>query len=109
MKKQIMEDRIALMLRTAKVEFVREYKFHPTRKWRADFSIPEAKVLLEYEGGIFSGGAHTRGVHYSSDCQKYNAAVILGWRVLRYTAKELGVKNGVFRILDDLKQMGVAI
>ena len=36
-----------------------------------------------YEGGIFSGGAHTRGKHFQSDCEKYNTAGLMGWRVFR--------------------------
>lgn len=63
---------------------VREHFFHPTRKWRFDFAFPAAKLAVEIEGGIFSGGRHTRGSAFISDCAKYNAAVLLGWRVLRY-------------------------
>ena len=31
------------------------------------------------------GGRHTRGKGYERDCEKYNEAVILGWRILRVT------------------------
>ena len=44
-----------------------EYRFHPFRKWRFDFAWPEQKVAVEMEGGVFIGGAHTRGGHYQSD------------------------------------------
>lgn len=67
----------------------REYKFHPVRKWRFDFAWPDEKVAIEAEGGIWTNGAHTRGKHFNSDSQKYNAAVILGWRVLRYTTNTI--------------------
>ena len=65
----------------------REFHFHPTRRYRFDFAWPAKKVALEVEGGTFSRkpGAHNRGAHFESDCYKYNAAVLLGWRVLRYT------------------------
>ena len=66
-----------------------EYRFHPFRKWRFDFAWPEQKVAVEMEGGVFIGGAHTRGGHYQSDCEKYNAAVLLGWRILRYTTADV--------------------
>ena len=62
----------------------REWKFHPTRKWRFDFSWPHKKIAAECEGGIYSGGRHTRGSGFIADCQKYNAAALLGWTVLRY-------------------------
>ena len=65
--------------------FEQETRFHPTRKWRFDFSWPAKKVALEVEGGTWSGGAHTRGKHYESDCEKYSEAAILGWKVIRAT------------------------
>ncbi|HAV3704953.1 TPA: hypothetical protein JIE85_003776, partial [Acinetobacter baumannii] len=48
-------------LKTHKISFEQEYKFHPERKWRADFLITGTKILIEVEGGIWSGGRHTRG------------------------------------------------
>lgn len=65
----------------------REYKFHPTRKWRFDFAWPEKKIALEVEGGTWVGGAHNRGAHFESDAEKYNEAAILGWRILRVNNK----------------------
>ena len=62
-----------------------EYRFHPSRRWRADFAWIDEKVLAEYEGGIYTGGAHTRGKHYEGDCEKYNEAALLGFVVLRFT------------------------
>lgn len=58
---------------------VRELAFHPERKWRFDFAWPDAKLALELEGM----GRHQRFLGYQEDCAKYNAAVLLGWRVLR--------------------------
>ena len=63
----------------------REYKFHPERKWRFDFAWPEKMIAIECEGGIWSGGRHTRGIGFINDCEKYNEATILGWRILRVT------------------------
>lgn len=64
-------------------EPLREFRFHPKRRWRFDFCWPDFKVACEYEGGIFSGGAHTRGAHFKSDVEKYNTAALMGWRVFR--------------------------
>lgn len=61
----------------------KEYIFHPTRKWRFDFAWPDIKFAVEVEGGIHVQGAHTRGAHFRSDCEKYAEALLLGWRVLR--------------------------
>ena len=57
--------------------------------WRFDYAWPEHKVALEVEGGIFSGGRHTRGKGFAEDMRKYNSAAVLGWIVLRCQPKEL--------------------
>jgi len=61
-----------------------EFKFHHTRKWRADFAIPSKMILIEIDGGAFSGGRHTRGMGFVNDIEKLNAAALLGYRVLRF-------------------------
>lgn len=83
--------------------FETQYRFHPERRWRADLAWPEAMVLVEVEGVVRPGavnpqtGKPIRSRHqtisgYREDCRKYNAAVCLGWRVLRFTQDM--VENG---------------
>lgn len=60
-----------------------EVQFHPGRRWRFDYAWPESMVALEVEGGVWSGGRHTRGKGFLGDIEKYNAAASLGWRVFR--------------------------
>lgn len=64
----------------------REYKFHPVRRWKFDFCWPSKMVAVELEGGTWTGGRHTRPVGFEKDCEKYNEAAIMGWKVLRFTA-----------------------
>lgn len=66
-------------------EPVREYRFCPPRRWRFDFAWPVAQVAVEIEGGEFVGGRHGRGVYMAKDCEKYNQATVMGWRLLRFT------------------------
>jgi very-short-patch-repair endonuclease len=66
-------------------DFQTEYVFHDTRRWRFDFAWPVHLLAAEYEGGIWTGGSHTRGRRYQTDCEKYSEAAIMGWRVLRFT------------------------
>ena len=63
----------------------REYRFHPTRRWKFDFCWPSKMVAVELEGGTWTGGRHTRPVGFEKDCEKYNEAAIMGWKVLRFT------------------------
>lgn len=62
-----------------------ETRFDPRRKWRFDFLWRKSRVAVEMEGGVFSGGRHTSGVGYTNDCEKYNAAALAGYLVLRFT------------------------
>lgn len=71
-----------------KVECVKEYKFHPTRRWRFDFAIPEYKIAIEIDGGVWTYGRHNRSAGYIADMEKMNAAASLGWIVLKFTPQE---------------------
>lgn len=66
-----------------------EFRFAPPRKWRFDYAWPEQKIALEIEGGIWTGGRHTRASGFLKDVEKYNEAAILGWRILRCQPKEI--------------------
>jgi very-short-patch-repair endonuclease len=95
------EETLALILRASKIPFVREYRFHPTRQWRADFALVEHRVLIEVEGGIWSGGRHLRGKGYEADLVKYNQAAIDGWSVLRFSTGQVksGAAEGTIRAM----------
>ncbi len=69
---------------------VAEYRFHPVRKWRFDWAYPGRFIGIEHEGGTYNRGRHVRPKGYAADCEKYNAAAILGWRVLRFTTEQIG-------------------
>lgn len=86
------EETMAMHLKTEKIHFEREHKFHPERKWRFDFALKN-KIAVEIEGGIWVSGAHSRGKHFESDCEKYNEAALLGWRVFRFSPDM--VKKGI--------------
>lgn len=64
---------------------IEEYRFHPVRLWRFDQAWPEYLLALEIDGGSWVNGRHNRAIGFQKDCEKFNAATELGWRVLHYT------------------------
>tara|TARA_Y100001938_G_scaffold150636_1_gene242562 strand:- start:2846 stop:3205 length:360 start_codon:yes stop_codon:yes gene_type:complete len=70
---------------------IREYKFHPTRRWRFDLAFIDHKLAIEIEGGVWIRGRHTRGSGFISDMDKYNNAVLLSWYMLRFTPNDVKV------------------
>jgi len=75
--------------RSEGLSVVREYEFHPKRKWRFDYALPRERIALEVEGGVWQYGRHNRAAGFLGDMDKYNAAAVLGWRVIRITPKNL--------------------
>ncbi len=102
MKKSKGEEALALHLRADKVEgWVREHRFHPTRRWRFDFAWPELLFAVEVEGGIWTGGRHNRGSGFQADLEKYGEAQLLGWVVYRCSTEM--VTNGT--AIDVIKRL----
>lgn len=103
-EKSKLEAKFKLHLRGSKIiGWVPQHKFCPTRKWTFDFAWPDKMLALECEGGVSfyvkrkSDGKNVRvsGKHsgekgFNDDCEKYNEALLLGWRVLRVTGKQIG-------------------
>ena len=87
---------LGAILRAECDEVIPEYKFANERKFRADYYVPELNLLVEYEGiyfapdngrGYTGASRHLNLKGYSTDCEKYNLAQILGYKLLRYTAQ----------------------
>lgn len=93
MSKSPLEALLAFQITAAKLPRpAREFQFDPPRRWKFDFCWPERLLAVEVEGGAWSRGRHTRGLGFTSDCEKYSAAAILGWRIIRATGEH--VKSG---------------
>lgn len=108
---------LATQLEQAGIPFEREVKFHPERKWRADFMVGQnfawpvrGRYLIEIDGGAWTQGRHTRGAGFEGDLEKLNAAALLGYRVLRFTPAmvEDGRALAVIRQAPGLEQGAVA-
>lgn len=70
---------------------VREWRFHPDRKWAFDLAFPALKVAFEREGFGPRGttGRHQRADGYAKDAEKYNEAALAGWLVIRSTGRQI--------------------
>ena len=71
----------------------KEFRFHPVRKWRADFAHLPSRTLIEIEGGISVNGRHNRGAGFAADLEKYLEAALAGWRVVRLGPNELTTES----------------
>lgn len=75
-----------------------EFCFNPPRRWRFDFAIPNRRVAVEVEGGVWAYGRHNRAAGFLKDMEKYNAAAARGWRLLRCTPAMLLESDFLFAV-----------
>lgn len=81
---------------------IREHTFSEERDWRMDWAVFDGLnkiVAVEYEGIFSRKSRHTTQSGFTEDSDKYRAAALEGWKVLRYTAKNYK------SLLDDLNQL----
>jgi hypothetical protein len=86
----LMQQLLLLQRQGLDFDLRREYVFHPTRKWRADFLLtgPQIKkpgIIIEYNGGIFlpkGGHQNVRGA--MRDWAKGNEAQLMGYLYLQF-------------------------
>ena len=89
-----LEERFLFLWKLAKgPSLEREYRFHPKRRWRADFAHLESRCLIEVEGGIWVNGRHNRAAGFNADLEKYLEASLAGWRVFRLGPDQITIEN----------------
>ncbi len=76
-----------------------EYQFIPSRRFRFDVAWFPERIALEFQGGSWTGGGHTRGMGFERDCEKFSEAASRGWRVLLATYAQLN-RGDVFGWID---------
>jgi len=73
-----------------------QYRFDSVRKFRFDFAWGEPyRIAFEIEGAIWmrGGGGHSHPLGIEKDIEKYNLAILRGWRVIRVTGKMMPVRT----------------
>jgi very-short-patch-repair endonuclease len=75
-----------------------EFQFDDVRKWRFDFAWPDVRIAIEIEGGISDRrpGRHMRARGYQDDLDKYNTGASYGWRIFRFSSKDIQENRPVF-------------
>jgi very-short-patch-repair endonuclease len=96
------EETFALHCRAHGLIPQREFQFDPKRKWRADFCFVPQKLIVEIEGGVWTGGRHTTGKGMTADIAKYNRATLMGYRILRYTPEMVMMGTAINEVLEAL-------
>lgn len=84
-------------------EWVSEFKGINGRKFRFDAANPSKKIAIEIEGGIWIAGRHNRPIGMEQDMKKYNAAVVDGWKVLRYSPDTL--RKRPYELIRDVRML----
>lgn len=86
-EKNTIELYLKQMVQSGTIEsYEAEYQFTKKRKFRFDWFIPCLNLALEYEGIMSDKSRHTTITGYTGDINKYNLALTLGFKVLRYNA-----------------------
>ena len=81
-----------------------EHKGINGRKFRFDCANPGLKIAIEIEGGLWMPkGAHNTGIAMCKDMEKYNLAVLEGWKILRYSPAIL--RKTPWKIIRDIRTL----
>lgn len=82
-------------------QWVSEHKGIEGRKFRFDCANPSKKIAIEIEGGLWITGRHNQPIGMIQDMEKYNLAVLNGWKVLRYTTDT--VRKSPWKIIEAVR------
>lgn len=99
-RREALEETLAFALRAHKLDagMVRQFKPFDDVGYAFDFAWPRhddpfaSMVLLEVQGGIWSGGAHVRPQGVLRDIEKLNKAACAGYVVIQVAAEH--IKSG---------------
>lgn len=72
-------------------EPVAEQRLIPGRRFSCDLVWPEAKLVVEVQGGVWGkfGGGHSGGKAQIDDMEKLNLIQLAGYRVLQVVPKQV--------------------
>lgn len=72
-----LEERLGLALENAGIVHEKQYAWCPGRKFRADYAVPEKRLLIELDGAV-----HRIKGRFKADQEKRQLAILHGWTML---------------------------
>jgi hypothetical protein len=71
-----------------------------------DYAHLPSGVFIEIEGGVFSGGRHTRPTGFVNDSEKYAQAMLDGWRgPVRLHARNIQDAQLLEQVIDFMRRL----
>jgi very-short-patch-repair endonuclease len=92
------EEDFAFQCKLAGLHPIREYAFHIERGWRFDFFFEAKSLAVEIDGGV-----HRIKDRFERDLEKHNAAVLMGFTVLRYTPAMVKAGTAIAQVAEALR------
>ena len=72
-----------------------EFYCSTERQWQIDYFFPQILLAIEQEGGVWTGGRHTRGKGFIADMDKYNFISSKGWTLIRRTPDQMKTQETI--------------
>lgn len=112
------EDLFGLQLRAHYPNAAKQWRFaQPVgRQWRFDWALVDVKLAIEIEGLVMRRlagqlvvmGRHATPAGIYEDMAKYNTAILLGWRVLRFGQNDIAPRRAIDMTLRVLAALAAA-
>ena len=74
-------------------DYKRNKAFIPGRRFSGDFVFEDIKLVIEIDGGEYTGQGHVSGVGYTSDREKDALAALNGWMIVRVSGSQVTGKD----------------
>ncbi|EXS92092.1 hypothetical protein J801_3953 [Acinetobacter baumannii 45002_8] len=78
------EEEFTHALDVLEIKYEKKFKFKSTKHWRFDFHIVKLRLLIEIEGGPWSGGRGGKLSNKAWSLNRYDHAEEMGYKIERF-------------------------
>ena len=90
-------------------DYTKRYaKSKRSKRYRADFAHPEARVTIEVQGGTWNRGRHVQATGYARDARKFNLCQLSDWQVFLLVTETATDKAVLQEIAEHIRSKLVA-